>query len=305
MQAYIARRLIQVIFVLFGVSTMMFVLLRLSGDPTALFISDVGSAEEIARVRESMGFNDPMYVQYGRFIGDIATGDFGQSFRAKTPAMDLVLQRLPATLELAIVSLIVGILLAIPSGVLAAVYRGTIYDTALTIFLALGQAVPIFLLAFLLIYFFAVRWGIFPTSGRGELQNLVLPGLTIGLFFTARIARITRSSVLEVLNEGYVMTARAKGLSNWIVLSRHVLRNAGLPILTVIGHLFAIVISGAIVTETVFAWPGIGRLMVESVRARDFPVVQASVFVVAVLVAFLNLATDVAYTFLDPRVRLR
>lgn len=305
MGTYLVQRLLQVVLVLFGVSTMMFVLLRLSGDPVTLFISDIPDAAEVARLRQSLGFNDPLPVQYGRFVRDLATGNFGRSFRAKVPARDLVLQRLPATLELTAAALLIGTLLAVPAGVLAAVRRGSLFDTLLTILLALGQSVPIFLVGFLLILLFAVNWHLFPTSGRGEWRHLVLPSLTLGLFFVARIARVTRSSVLEVLSQEYVTTARAKGLDEARVLTVHVLRNAALPVVTVIGHLLATVVSGAIVTEAVFAWPGIGRLMVEAVQARDYPVVQASVFVVAIMVALSNLATDIAYAVLDPRIRLR
>lgn len=305
MGTYLVQRLLQVVLVLFGVSTMMFVLLRLSGDPVTLFISDIPDAAEVARLRQSLGFNDPLPVQYGRFMRDLATGNFGRSFRAKVPARDLVLQRLPATLELTAVALLIGTLLAVPAGVLAAVRRGSLFDTLLTILLALGQSVPIFLVGFLLILLFAVNWHLFPTSGRGEWRHLILPSLTLGLFFVARIARVTRSSVLEVLSQEYVITARAKGLAEPRVLTVHVLRNAALPVVTVIGHLLATVVSGAIVTEAVFAWPGIGRLMVEAVQARDYPVVQASVFVVAIMVALSNLATDIAYAVLDPRIRLR
>lgn len=305
MKNYIIQRLFQVVLVLFGVSTLMFTLLRLSGDPVTLFISENPNIEELTRLRESLGFNDPILMQYGRFIHDLATGDFGESFRAKVPARDLVLQRLPATLELTFTALLLGMLFAVPAGVFAAVRKGTIFDELLTGILSIGQSVPIFLLGFLLILLLAVQWGLLPTSGRGGVRHLILPSLTLGLFFMSRIARVTRSSVLEVIKKEYVVIARSKGLSERVILGVHVLRNAALPVVTVMGHLLATIISGAIVTEAVFAWPGIGRLMVESVQARDYPVVQACVFIVAVFVALANLATDIIYSFLDPRIRLQ
>jgi peptide/nickel transport system permease protein len=305
MQTYVFQRLLQVLLVLFGVSTMMFSLLRLSGDPVTLFISDNATAEELERLRESLGFNDPIVVQYVRFVGDLLTGDFGLSFRAKIPARDLVLQRLPATLQLAAAALLVGTALAIPAGILAAVRRGTVLDTLVTGLLSIGQSVPIFLVGFILILLLAVRLNVLPTSGRGEFRHLVLPSLTLGLFFMARIARVTRSSVLEVISQEFVVTARSKGLAERVILVVHILRNAALPIVTIMGHLLATVISGAIVTEAVFAWPGIGSLMVDAVRVRDFPVVQACVFILAIFVALSNLITDITYAILDPRVRLQ
>ena len=305
MTGYVVRRLLQVALVVLGVSTFMFFILRLSGDPALLFVSDAPSTEEIARVREQLGFNDPLPIQYARYLGAAATGDFGRSLKGNAPAMELVLQRLPATLELTAVAIVAGALLAIPAGVLSAFKPGSLYDTLVTTLASLGQSLPPFLIGILLILLFAVELRVLPTSGRGEWQQVVLPGVTLGLFFIGRLARVTRSSVLDVLSREYVTTARAKGLTERTVVVRHVLRNASLAIMTVLGYLVATVLSGAIVTETVFAWPGIGTLLVQAVQVRDFPIVQASVFVIALFVALANLATDLAYAYLDPRIRLR
>jgi peptide/nickel transport system permease protein len=304
MLTYVLRRVLQMFLVLFGVSTLIFVLLRMSGDPVTLFVTDVADTAALEQVREQMGFNDPLPVQYARFLGDVVRGDFGDSFRSRRPAMGLALQRVPATLELTLAGILFGTLLAVPAGIVAAVRRGTRVDLGITGLLSLGQSVPIFVVGFLLILLVAVPVQQIPTSGRGELRHLLLPALTLGLFFMARIARITRTSVLEVLELDFANTARAKGASEFRVVTVHVLRNAAASIVTVIAYLLATVISGAIVTEAVFAWPGLGSLMVDGVRARDFPVVQASVFVVALMVVVANLVADVLIAVIDPRIRL-
>ena len=305
MLAYTVRRLIQGVFVLFGVSTLMFVLLRMSGDPVTLFISDVPDAETLDKLRESLGFNDPLLIQYGRFIWDVLHGDFGTSFLNRSSAMGVALSRLPATLELTFASIIIGSLVAIPAGTYAAVKRGSRSDVLITGILSVGQAVPIFVVGMVLILVVAVPLESIPSSGRSGFASLILPSATIGIFFASRIARITRTSVLEFLGQDFANTARSKGAGESRVVLVHVLRNAATTIVTVVGYLFATVMSGAIVTEAVFGWPGLGNLLIQSVRERDFPVVQASVFVVAIFVIAVNLVADLTIAALDPRIRVK
>ena len=303
MGKYIVRRLLLLGVVLFGVSTLIFVILRLSGDPTALFVAETATAEDVQKVRQAMGFDDPPYVQYGRFLARAAVGDFGTSFRFSQPAIGIVLQRFPATLALTVAAIGLATVAGVPLGVVAALTRGSGGDRAVMVVTFLGQAVPTFWLGIMMILFFAVELKLFPASGGGMAAQLVLPGATLGIYMLSRIARITRSSMLEVLRQDYIRTARAKGLRERAVVLRHGLKSASISIVTMIGFTFATLIGGAIVTETVFAWPGVGRLLVEAVYTRDYPVVQAAVFVTALFVATCNLLTDLLYAYLDPRIR--
>jgi peptide/nickel transport system permease protein len=300
---YIIRRLTLLGVVLFGVSTLIFVVLRLSGDPVALFVADTATAEEIDRVRRAMGFDEPLPVQYLRFLGQVASGDFGTSFRFNQPALGLVLQRLPATLLLTLAAIVVATAVGVPLGVVAALVRGTRYDAAVMGVTFLGQSVPTFWLGIIFILVFAVELRLLPSSGGPSAIHLVLPGATLGVYMMARVARIARSSMLEVLRQDYIRTARAKGLRERAVVLRHALKNASIAIVTMIGFTFATLVGGAIVTETIFAWPGVGRLLVQSVYARDYPVVQAAVFVTALFVVTCNLLTDLLYVYLDPRIK--
>jgi peptide/nickel transport system permease protein len=288
--------------VLFGVSTLIFVVLRLSGDPVALFVADTATVEEIEVVRRAMGFDRALPIQYLRFLREVAAGDFGTSFRFNQPALGLVLQRLPATLVLALASIAVATVIGVPLGVVAALTRGTRYDAAVMVVTFLGQSVPTFWLGIILILVFAVDLRLLPSSGGPSLAHLVLPGATLGAYMMARVARMARSSMLEVLRQDYIRTARAKGLRERAVVLRHGLKNASIGIVTMIGFTFATLVGGAIVTETIFAWPGVGRLLVQSVYARDYPVVQAAVFVTALFVVACNLLTDLLYVYLDPRI---
>ena len=303
MGKYIVRRLLLLGVVLFGVSTLIFVILRLSGDPTALFVAETATAEDVQKVRQAMGFDDPPYVQYGRFLARAAVGDFGTSFRFSQPAIGIVLQRFPATLALTVAAIGLATVVGVPLGVVAALTRGSGGDRAVMVVTFLGQAVPTFWLGIMMILFFAVELKLFPASGGGTAAQLVLPGATLGIYMLSRIARITRSSMLEVLRQDYIRTARAKGLRERAVVLRHGLKSASISIVTMIGFTFASLIGGAIVTETVFAWPGVGRLLVEAVYTRDYPVVQAAVFITALFVATCNLLTDLLYAYLDPRIR--
>jgi len=305
MKTYLARRLLQSLLVLFGVSLVVFLILHLTGDPTLLLLPPDATAEEIQRFRQAMGFNDPVLVQYLRFLRGAAQGNFGDSLRHGEPAFALVVERLPATLELTAAALLVALCLALPAGIVSAVKRNTLLDYTTTVIALLGQSMPTFWLGIMLILIFSVQFHLFPSSGRGELEHLVLPAITLGLFTTARITRLTRSGMLEVLGQDYIRTARAKGVSEHPVIWKHALKNASIPIVTIVGIELGTLLGGAVITETIFAWPGVGRLSVQAIFNRDYPVVQAAVFVLASTFVLVNLVVDIMYTYLDPRIRLR
>jgi len=304
-KTYLLRRLAQSLIVLLGISVVVFVILHLTGDPTLLLLPPDASAEEIAKFRRAMGFDDPLYLQYWRFLRGALRGDFGNSLRHDEPALALVWQRMPATLELTAVALGVALLLAIPAGIVSAVFRNTALDYVSTVLALVGQAMPTFWLGIMLILVFSVGLHLLPSSGRGGAANLVLPAVTLGLFTTARIMRLTRSGMLEVLGQDYVRTARAKGVGERRVVWKHALKNAGIPIVTIVGLELGTLLGGAVITETIFAWPGVGRLSVQAIYNRDYPLVQASVFVLASIFVLVNLVVDVLYTYLDPRIRIR
>ncbi len=304
MLTYIVRRVALVALVLFGVLTIVFFLQRLSGDPTNLLLP-IDAPEEIrADLRHQMGLDRPLLSQYLHFLGSIAQGDFGESYKFKQPALDLVLERLPATALLAGSALLLSVLLAVPLGVVAAVFRNSWVDVLATAVSLVGQATPVYWLGLLLILLFSVQLRWFPSMGGGSLEALVLPAFTLGVFSMARITRITRSAVLEVLHQDYVRVARAKGLPESVVLAKHTLCNAAIPVVTMIGLQFGALIGGTVITEMVFAWPGVGRLAVNAVYARDFPVVQAVALVVAMAFSAINLCVDILYAFLNPQIRL-
>jgi len=305
MKVYLIRRLLQSILVLFGVSLVVFLILHLTGDPTLLLLPPDATAEEIHRFREAMGFNDPVLVQYLRFFRGAVQGNFGDSLRHGEPAFALVVERLPATLELTAAALLVALCLALPAGIISAVRRNTPLDYATTVVALLGQSMPTFWLGIMLILIFSVQLSLLPSSGRGDLEHLVLPAITLGLFTTARITRLTRSGMLEVLGQDFIRTARAKGVSERPVIWKHALKNASIPIVTIVGIELGTLLGGAVITETIFAWPGVGRLSVQAIFNRDYPVVQAAVFVLASTFVVVNLIVDIAYTYLDPRIRLR
>jgi peptide/nickel transport system permease protein len=304
-KTYLLRRLAQSLLVLLGISVVVFVILHLTGDPTLLLLPPDASAEEIARFRRAMGFDDPLYVQYLRFLRGAVHGDFGTSLRHDEPALGLIWQRMPATLELTAVALGVALALAIPAGIVSAVFRNTAVDYISTVVALMGQAMPTFWLGIMLILVFSVGLQALPSSGRGSVRHLVLPALTLGLFTTARIMRLTRSGMLEVLNQDYVRTARAKGVGERGIVWKHALRNASIPVVTIVGLELGTLLGGAVITETIFAWPGVGRLSVQAIYNRDYPVVQAAVFVLASIFVLVNLVVDVLYTYLDPRIRIR
>ncbi|MGH7320385.1 MAG: nickel ABC transporter permease [Candidatus Rokuibacteriota bacterium] len=305
MNTYVLRRLAQSVIVLLGISVVVFIILHLTGDPTLLMLSPEASAEEIARFRRAMGFDDPLLVQYWRFLRGVLQGDFGNSLRHDEPALALVWDRMPATIELTAVALGVALLLAIPAGIVSAVFRNTVLDYVSTVVALIGQAMPTFWLGIMLILIFSVSLRLLPSSGRGDFTNLILPAVTLGLFTTARIMRLTRSGMLEVLGQDYVRTARAKGVGERGVVWKHALKNAGIPVVTIIGLELGTLLGGAVITETIFAWPGVGRLSVQAIYNRDYPLVQAAVFVLASIFVLVNLVVDLKYTYLDPRIRVR
>jgi ABC-type dipeptide/oligopeptide/nickel transport system permease component len=304
-RSYLLRRLWQSLLVLFGVSVVVFFILHLTGDPAALLLPPDATAEDIAKFRTAMGFDDPWVVQYARFLKGAVRGDFGESLRHGEPAMGLVLERLPATFELAGAGLLIALTLAIPAGIVSAVRRNTSVDYVSTVVALLGQAMPTFWLGIMLILIFSVRLNWLPSSGRGSLEHLILPAITLGLFTTARITRLTRSGMLEVLGQDYIRTARAKGVGEPPVVWKHALKNASIPIVTIVGIELGTLLGGSVITETIFAWPGVGRLSVQAIFNRDYPVVQSAVFLLASTFVIVNLLVDVIYTYLDPRIRYR
>ncbi|MBC7871197.1 MAG: ABC transporter permease [Chitinophagaceae bacterium] len=324
MGQYITRRLLQSIVVIFGVTLLTFLTLHLAGDPTYLYVSERASEEEIIAARKALGFDRPLPVQYLSFVGGMLQGDLGNSLRARKPALDLVLERLPATLELTLFALVLSTTLSIPIGIFAAMKRGTSLDGGIMILAMFGQSMPGFWLGIMLILTVGLGLRILPISGHvavlqpmldgnfGEaignipeaIRHLILPGLTISVFSLSRNARLVRSSMLEVLSQDYITTARSKGLGERKVIMRHAFRNALLPLVTLLGLEIGFLLRGVVVTETVFSWPGVGRLVFNAITQRDIPLVQAAVVMFSFLFIFLNLLVDLVYAQLDPRIRL-
>ena len=304
MATYIRRRLLQSVIVVFGVSVLVFFLLRLApGDPVLMLLAESAGPEQIAEARAKWGLDKPIYVQYGVFLSQAVRGDLGNSLFFQQPALEVLMERMPATLQLSAVALFFSLSIAIPVGLLSALKRDTIWDYLGTNLAMLGQALPPYWLGIMLILIFSVALGWFPTSGRGTWKHLVLPAVTLGSVLMALITRLVRSGMLDVLSEDYVRTARAKGLPERTVIIRHALRNILIPLVTVIGLQLGALFGGAVITESIFAWPGVGRLALQAISARDYPLVQASVLVISVVYVFLNLAVDLIYVYLDPRIR--
>jgi len=300
---YVGRRVAHTALILIGITVVVFWVIRLSGDPVLLMLPADASQQDIERLRRSLGFDQPVHVQLWRFMERVATGDFGKSLRFQEPALPLVLDRLPNTVLLALTALSISTLVAIPLGVLSAVRRNSSWDYAAMFVALLGQSMPIFWTGIMLITVFSVALDLFPSSGSGTFRHLVLPAVALGFFSTGRVTRLVRGGMLEVLGQDYVRTARAKGLAERGVVYRHALRNCLLPVITIVGLELGSTLGGAVVTEMVFAWPGVGRLIVSAIFARDYPLVQAAVFVVAAMFVLVNLAVDLLYAVVDPRVR--
>jgi peptide/nickel transport system permease protein len=301
----LATMLLQLIVVMFGILSGLFFLLRLSGDPAQVLAGPDATPETVAQIRQQLGLDEPLVVQYFSFLGQTARLDFGRSFRYRQPALSMVLQRLPTTLQLAAAAVGVAVLVAVPLGVLAAVRRGRPESRLIMLLAALGQAMPSFWLGIVLILVFAVQLRWLPSFGSGDLQHMILPVATLAAFQVARLARLVRSEMLEVLSQDYIRTAYAKGLSARLVLWRHALRNVLVTLVTAAGLDFSILLGGAVVVETVFTYNGLGLQLVESIGGRDYPVVQATVFVVAIVVVLVHFLVDWTYPLLDPRTRGR
>jgi ABC-type dipeptide/oligopeptide/nickel transport system permease component len=312
MQRYILSRLVQSLLILFGVLCIVFIMLQMTGDPVSLMVSRNTSPEQIEHLREEMGFNRPMMVQFFDFASHAVQGDFGSSIRHKQPALKLILDRLPATIELAAVSLMISMVIGITLGLLGGSSPGSIWDTIARGAGLIGQTIPNFWLALILIIIFAVNLGWFPTFGRDTwhflgirlpTRSVILPAFSLGLFTMGQLVRFTRSAVLEIRSEDYIRTAYSKGIPDRRVYIKHILRNASIPLISIIGVQFGYLLSGSIYIETIFSWPGLGNLLAEAIGNRDFALVQAIAFFTSVVVVILNLLTDIAYGLADPRIR--
>jgi len=304
MQRYILRRVLTLIPVLWGVTTLVFLILHLiPGDPAALMLGETATPGDIARLRDSLGLNVPFWKQYGLFYVHLVEFNFGRSFHSGLSVFSTVIERFPATLLLTTAGVSIAVIIGLPFGIFAALKKYSLIDNLSMVISLIGVSMPVFWLGPLLIILFSVQLRIFPVSGSGTWQHLVLPAVTLGFALAAIIARMTRASMIEVLDQDYIRTARAKGLPERVVILKHALRNALIPIVTIVGLQFGALLGGAIITEIVFAWPGIGRLLILAIQRRDYPVVQGCVLVIAFSYILINFLTDVIYAYLDPRIR--
>ena len=304
MTAFVVRRLVRLAVVVIGVSLVTFAILHASGDPVALIMPEAPEADR-AVLRRTLGLHDPLPIQFARFVGHTITGNFGTSFFHRTPAFGLVIERMPTTLLLTSLSMALAMAIALPVGIYSAVRRGRAMDQVVTGTVFLGQSMPVFWTGIMLILLFSVQWRLLPVSGWESWASIVLPTATLSTFTAPLLLRIVRSSMLDVIRLDYVRTARAKGVSEWLVICRHALKNAALPVVTVTGLQFGLLLGGAVITETVFAIPGVGRLIVGAIRQLDFPVVQAGVFMLAMIVVAVNFLVDLLYGYLNPQIRIR
>lgn len=303
MSTYILKRLGEAVVVCLGISIITFLLLHVAGDPVQLLLSIEAKAEDAAILRKSLGLDQPLHVQYGIFLKDLLKLDFGKSLFIREPALDLVMERLPATIQLTVAGMAIALVIAIPLGVVAAIRRYSLLDNLCTAFAVSGQAMPIFWLGLMLIILFAVRLHVLPASGRGTPWHLLMPAFTLGASLAPITMRMTRSKMLDILSADFIRTARAKGLREQAVLFRHALRNASIPIVTILGLQFGRLLGGAIVTEAVFAWPGLGTLALSAIRNFDYPLAQACILMMAFIIVIVNLGVDILVGWLDPRIR--
>ena len=303
MRHYIARQLVQFVVVILGISILAFAILHVLGDPVLLLLPQNAGKEEFERYRHLLGLDRPLYVQYGKFLSKAVVGDFGKSWYADTPAFRLVLERMPPTIYLTFAGLFVALLISLPLGILAALKRHSWVDTLCTTIAVAGQAVPLFWLGIMMIIVFSVRLRWLPASGYDSWQNFLMPSFCLGAALAPITMRLVRSGVIEVMSMEFIKTARAKGLAESRVVAKHAFRNACIPVITVLGLQFGQLLGGAIITETVFAWPGVATLTVESIRNQDFPVVQCAVVLLALLIVAVNLIVDIIVGVIDPRIR--
>jgi len=304
MRRYIARQLVQLVVVIFGISLLAFAILHVLGDPVLLLLPQNAGKEEFERYRHLLGLDRPLYVQYWKFASRAVLGDFGKSWYADTPAFRLVLERMPPTIYLTLAGLVVALLIALPLGTVAALRRHSWVDSLCTVVAVAGQATPIFWLGIMLIIVFSVRLRLLPASGYGTWQNFLMPAFCLGAALAPITMRLVRSGVIEVMNMEFIKTARAKGLAEGRVVVKHAFRNACIPVITVLGLQFGQLLGGAIITETVFAWPGVATLTVESIRNQDFPVVQCAVVLLALIIVSVNFLVDMIVGLIDPRIRV-
>jgi peptide/nickel transport system permease protein len=300
---YVIKRLLSTLPVLVGISLIIFILLRsLPGDPAQVIAGELATQETVEAIRVQLGLDKPLYVQYAIFMSNLIRLDLGKSARTSQPVTSEIWSRLPNTVLLAIVSIVLACILGIPAGILSSVKHYSLTDYVVMVLALFGISMPVFWLGLMLIIVFSVKLHLLPAGGIGTFSHIILPSFTLAIFSTAFIARMTRSSMMEVLGQDYIITARSKGLLEKIVILKHALRNAFIPIITVIGLQFGSLLGGAVLTETVFAWPGIGRLIVDSILARDYPVVQGVVLIFALLYILVNLIVDILYAYIDPRI---
>jgi peptide/nickel transport system permease protein len=304
MKRYALRQLVQLAVVIVGISVLAFSILHVIGDPVTLLLPQNAGKDEYLRYKKLLGLDRPIYVQYWRFASRAVQGDFGKSWYADTPAFTLVLERMPPTLYLTTAGLGMALLIALPLGILAALKRHTFVDSLCTVGAVAGQAMPIFWLGIMLIIVFAVRLRALPASGYGSWQHFLMPAFTLGAFLAPITMRLVRSGVIEIMSTDYIKTARAKGMSERMVVIKHAFRNACLPVITVLGLQFGQLLGGAIITETVFAWPGVATLTVDSIRNQDFPVVQCAVVLLALIIVAVNFLVDMIVGLIDPRIRV-
>ncbi|WP_078394285.1 ABC transporter permease [Shouchella patagoniensis] len=303
MGSFLLKRLAQIIPVLLIISFIIFALVYIAGNPVALMLPDDASQEDIEQLTASLGLDQPFIVQYGHYLLNLVQGDFGESFRYNTSALPLVLERLPATLELAIAAMIIAVAVAIPLGIWSATQQNSPLDLLASGGAVIGKAMPNFWLGIMLILLFSVSLGWFPVSGRGTFAHLILPAITLATGIAAEITRLLRSNMIEILNQDYIRTAKSKGIRNGFVVYKHAFRNSLIPLITITALQTSTVVGGTLITETVFSWPGLGQLLIQAVNTRDMAIVQACVFVIAILVILMNLLADILYRLLDPRIK--
>lgn len=299
---YILRRLFYSIFMVLGITIIIFVITNIVGDPVALLMDPEAPKEQYQMLKRQLGLDRPFYVQYLVFLRNLVQGNFGSSFQFEEPAMDLVMQHLPATVELTLAGMSFAIVIGIPIGIISAVRPYSLVDRLARLLALAGQAAPGFWLGIMAILFFGVKLKILPISGRGSLAHLVLPAMTLGFYAMAAILRLTRSAMLDVLDQDYIRTARIKGLGEGKVILKHAFKNALIPVITIVSLFLGRLLGGAVITETIFAWPGLGRLAIQAIQSSDFPVVQAAVFVMSLFFIVINLAVDIIYSWIDPRI---
>ena len=304
MKRYALRQVLQLAVVIVGISMLAFAILHVIGDPVTLLLPQNAGKEEYARYNKLLGLDKPLYVQYWKFATRAVQGDFGKSWYADTPAFKLVLERMLPTLYLTTAGLVTALLIALPLGILAALKRHSFVDSLCTVAAVAGQAMPIFWLGIMLIIIFAVQLRLLPASGYGTWQHFLMPSFTLGAFLAPITMRLVRSGVIEIMNMEYIKTARAKGLAEWLVVIKHAFRNACIPVITVLGLQFGQLLGGAVVTETVFAWPGVATLTVDAIRNQDFPVVQCAVVLLALIIVAVNFLVDMIVGLIDPRIRV-